>query len=120
MDYYTISKILTVILVFVTMCSAYTTYRLRLIAMFLAHRLRECVYTTDKRLELLHLKSQNISVLQFLLEQEKKRNTTIHKPKKPTPTPTPTIPPQKRIVEEDSLYPFFKKESVLLPHTSRV
>ena len=110
MDYYTISKILTVILVFVTMCSAYTTYRLRVISMFLAYRLKECVQTNDKRLELLALQSQSANMLNNILASR-------------TPQSKPLLLsriPEEKEREKDPLDRYFVKESVLLPHTTGV
>lgn len=116
MDYYTISKILTVILVFVTMCSAYTTYRLRVISMFLAYRLKECVQTNDKRLELLALQSQSANMLNNILSEDE---DTLQSSASRTPQLKPLL---SSITEEekDSLDRYFVKESVLLPHTTGV
>lgn len=110
MDYYTISKILTVILVFVTMCSAYTTYRLRIISMFLAYRLKECVQTNDKRLDLLALQSRSANMLSTILSINQEEDVI---PPPPPPKVVSSIP-------EDPLDRYFSKESVLLPHTTGV
>lgn len=115
MDYYTISKILTVILVFVTMCSAYTTYRLRVISMFLAYRLKECVQTNDKRLELLALQSQSANILNNILSEEEVLQSSASRTLLSSITAS-RIPEE----EKDPLDRYFVKESVLLPHTTGV
>lgn len=118
MDYYTISKILTVILVFVTMCSAYTTYRLRVISMFLAYRLKECVQTNDKRLELLALQSQSANMLNNILSEEEVLQSSASRTPQPKPLLLSSIPEEEK--EKDPLDRYFVKESVLLPHTTGV
>lgn len=126
MDYYMISKILTVILVFVTLTSAYTTYRLRLISMLLSYELHDCVVYTSKKLELLSLQARSYSMLQKITELDRKNKEqqpmiqekkTIKTKSIPFVESEPIVP---MTLETSPLDEYFSKKSILLPHTSGI
>lgn len=123
MDYYMISKILTVILVFVTMTSAYTTYRLRLISMLLSLELHECSVYTSKKLELLALEARSYNMLKNIIEldrENKGRQPTMVQEEKQTVKTENIEPIVPMTLETSPLDEYFSKKSILLPHTSGI
>lgn len=123
MDYYMISKILTVILVFVTMTSAYTTYRLRLISMLLSYELHECAVYTSKKLELLSLEARSYSMLKKIIEldrENKEQQPMIQENKKETVKTNNTEPIEPITLKTSPLDEYFSTKSILLPHTSSI
>jgi len=77
--------------------------------MFLAYRLKECVQTNDKRLDLLALQSRSANMLSTILANNQEEDLT--------PPPPPKVVSS---IPEDPLDRYFSKESVLLPHTTGV